>query len=989
MSRIERLHPHLQHAIIHDLGWRSLRPVQELTVDAVLDGCNSVVLAPTAGGKTEASIFPVLSRILTENLKPVAALYVCPIRALLNNQEARLEGYARTIGLEVFKWHGDVADSRKQRFRKTPAHILMTTPESLEVMLISERTDARALFEGLSVVIIDEVHAFAADDRGAHLASLLERLVALCGRDIQRIGLSATVGNPHVIGEWLQGSSARPFRLVDPPRPKAERQLRIDLCADIGEAAAGIAGLARGKKSLVFVESRSKAERVAHALGGTGVEVFIHHSSVSRADRTLAEEQFAKGQNTAIVCTSTMELGIDVGDLDQVIQVDAPASVASFLQRLGRTGRRANTRPNCTFFCLSTESLLQSVAVLRLAESGWIEDVKPAAHAMHVLAHQVMALILQEGGISRHQLLPWVQAAYPFSSIRPERLQELVDTMLARDILYEADGLLSLGKQGEKLYGRKNFFELYAVFTAPPVMHVQHGKEDVGYIQALFVAMHDWKDGPLCFRLAGRAWEVGQIDWSKSILHVRPADHGRVPSWLGLPGALSSALCHAMLDVLLHEGQESTWLTRASAAELTAMRESYDGLLEEGAAPLEEHPDGVQWHTFAGGAVNRLLAAGLEQVSGKKWTPGNLSLRCKDLPATAAGDAIRALPDLDWERVATDAARSMARGMISKFQPCLPEDAEDRLLSERLLDLEGMLRFLANVKVNGTRLAARPSGKRLEDAAAKGSLPLDFREHGGATPRNEVQWVDTPEALEAVAEELRAADVIGLDVETALDFDTLCLLQVATDQRTFLIDPFTVGDLKPLVDVLSGTKPFKVIHNARFEHRVFASLGITLDGVFDTLEVSRRIRGEDALGGHSLAAVCERELGIALDKSAQTSNWSRRPLAADQLRYASLDVEVLISLYARFSQTGSHRSMMSIKKTFERNGKTLNIVQHQGLVFTIEEPDGTEYGRFDLVQDQRGWGAYLASSQSSELGLASIATSFAAEVTNGTIQLDP
>src|SRR5205823_12501952 len=228
--------------------------------------------------------------------------------------------------------------------------------------------DARTLFRNLSAAVIDEVHAFAGDDRGAHLAALLERLRVFCERDIQRIGLSATVGNPQVIGAWLQGSSQRPFRLVDPPRPKAERGLRLDLCADIGEAAVGIGQLARGKKSLVFVESRSKAEKVAHALAGSGVEVFIHHSSVSRSDRMLAEEQFARGQNTAIVCTSTMELGIDIGDLDHVIQVDAPSTVASFLQRIGRTGRRSDSRTNCTFFCLSPESLLQSVALLRLAE---------------------------------------------------------------------------------------------------------------------------------------------------------------------------------------------------------------------------------------------------------------------------------------------------------------------------------------------------------------------------------------------------------------------------------------------------------------------------------------------------------------------------------------------------------------------------------------------------------------------------------------------
>ena len=202
----------------------------------------------------------------------------------------------------------------------------------------------------------------------------------------------------------------------------------------------------------------------------------------------------------------------------------------------------------------------------------------------------------------------------------PERLQELIDTMVEREILYEADGLLSLGQRGEKLYGRKNFFELYAVFTSPPVMRVQHGKEDVGYIQALFVSMHDRNKGPLCFRLSGRAWEVGQIDWSKGVLHVGPAEHGRVPSWLGLPGRCQRA-------VPGHDGRTPPgragggWLTRTAALELASMREATAGCLNEGTAPLEDQPDGVVWHTFAGGAVNRLLAAGLERRRARSGSP--------------------------------------------------------------------------------------------------------------------------------------------------------------------------------------------------------------------------------------------------------------------------------------------------------------------------------------------------------------------------------
>jgi len=912
MSGLSRLHPHLQHGIVHELGWRSLRPVQDLTIDAVLDGCNAVVLAPTAGGKTEASIFPVLSRILSEQPEPVAALYVCPIRALLNNQEERLQSYARMVGLDAFKWHGDVAASKKQTFRRSPCHLLMTTPESLEVMMISAKTDAQAVFKGLSVVIIDEVHAFAADDRGAHLASLLERLATFCGRDIQRIGLSATVGNPLVIGEWLQGSSKRPFRLVDPPKDPTKRELRIDYCEDVGEVAAGIAQIARGRKSLVFVESRSKAERVAHALGGSGVEVFIHHSSVSRADRTLAEEQFTHGENTAIVCTSTMELGIDVGDLDQVIQVDAPASVASFLQRIGRTGRREGKRPNCAFFCQAPEALLQAVALLRLAEQGWVEDVAPAAHAMHVLAHQVMALALQEGGISRHRILPWIESAFPFSGVREQRFQELVDTMLERDILYEADGLLSMGARGEKLYGRKNFFELYAVFTAPPVLRVVQGRDEVGYVQANFVLMHDRNDGPLCFRLAGRPWQVVQADWSRGILRVKKAEHGRVPSWLGLPGALSQPLCQEMMHVLIEPAEEASWLTRSASLELDSLRSGYVDLLELGTAPLETDADGVQWHTFAGAAINRLLAAGLQKQTGQKWQAGNLSLRCKELAGPAATEAIAGLLGLDWETIAIEAAHDMARGVVSKFQPCLPKAAEDRLLAERLLDLHGTLRFLGSVRVNGRRvLAGTPTGRLADDTAPPpqtAAVHVPRTNLPASGPKNAIVWVDTAEQLAAAVADLESQEVVGLDVETTTDFGSLCLIQLATAERTYLIDPLALETLDSLASVLGAERPTKIIHHADFERRILAAAGISLGGVLDTLHASRRKHGVDALGGHSLAIVCERELGRSVDKSEQTSNWARRPLDPLQLQYAALDAEILLSLESALRAPGSTES---------------------------------------------------------------------------------
>jgi ATP-dependent Lhr-like helicase len=215
VSAFDRLSPALQYQITQTLGFTSLRPVQELTIPPVLDGKNCVVLAPTAGGKTEAAFFPALSRVDAEDLRPVSVIYTSPIRALLNNQEERVARYAATIGRRVFKWHGDVGPTQRRRFLDDPTDVLMTTPESLEAMLMSTRVPARRLFEGLEMVIVDEVHAFADDDRGAHLSSLLERLSRYCGRDVQRIGLSATVGNPEEILDWLPSLVASSHKRID------------------------------------------------------------------------------------------------------------------------------------------------------------------------------------------------------------------------------------------------------------------------------------------------------------------------------------------------------------------------------------------------------------------------------------------------------------------------------------------------------------------------------------------------------------------------------------------------------------------------------------------------------------------------------------------------------------------------------------------------------------------------------------------------------
>ena len=378
MTGFDRLGGAVQHHIVNSLGWRSLRPLQEQAIDPLLDGHSALLLAPTAGGKTEAAVFPLLTRMADEDWRPVSVLYVCPIKALLNNLEHRLRAYTGWIGRSVGLWHGDVSSSARTRLLQEPPDVLLITPESLEVMLTSSRIDAGVLFGHVSAVVVDEIHAFAGDERGWHLLAVVDRIARLSGRPIQRIGLSATVGNPDGLLGWLTGEDARDSVVVSPPAETGTvPDVRIDRVGTLENAALVISQLHRGEKRLVFCDSRARSEELASELRARDVQTFVSHSSLSADERRRAEAAFAEARDCVIVATSTLELGIDVGDLDRVIQIDAPATVASFLQRLGRTGRRPGSVRNCLFLATTEDAFVQAVGLARLWRDGFVEPVRP------------------------------------------------------------------------------------------------------------------------------------------------------------------------------------------------------------------------------------------------------------------------------------------------------------------------------------------------------------------------------------------------------------------------------------------------------------------------------------------------------------------------------------------------------------------------------------------------------------------------------------
>jgi Lhr-like helicase len=290
---IDRLSTAVRYQIANGLGWSGLRPVQALSTEAILDGANCVVLAPTAGGKTEAGFLPLLSKMDIEDWRGVSVLYVAPIRALLNNQEARLSKLTGLIGRRAGKWHGDVKGPTRKRLIDDPPDVLAITPESLEAMLLSTRTPARRFLAHVRAVVIDEVHAFAGDDRGAHLVSLLERIARIAETDIQRIGLSATVGDPEVIVRWLSGSSMRPQRIVDPGGARKPPELHLDFVGSLGNAV-----LLIDKLYAVF-----STPRVLRVMRG--------HSEVGVIDASFLQDKEQRGPNFVLAGRAWCIIGAD------------------------------------------------------------------------------------------------------------------------------------------------------------------------------------------------------------------------------------------------------------------------------------------------------------------------------------------------------------------------------------------------------------------------------------------------------------------------------------------------------------------------------------------------------------------------------------------------------------------------------------------------------------------------------------------------------
>ena len=578
-SSFDLLHPAVRRWIWRQ-EWGELRDVQDAAIPLLLAGDgDALISAATAAGKTEAAFLPIVSAIADDEAPGFKVLYLSPLKALINDQFRRLESLCEEAEVPVFRWHGDVSASSKRKARERPAGIVLITPESLEALFVRRGTDIARLFAGLRYVVIDELHAFIGAERGVQMQSLLARLEVVLGRSVARVGLSATLGDLGLAAECLRPGVGSTVKLL--ASTADGRELRVQVRGYLTpsekvakdkeppsarhDIAAHLFDKLRGSHNLIFAGSRQYVELYADTLRelceGKGLpnEFFPHHGSLSRELRESVETRLKDGSvPTNAVCTTTLELGIDIGDVESVAQIGAPRSIAALRQRLGRSGRRVGRPAILRIYVAENEvtarthpldtlrlQTVQSVAAIRLLVDGWCEPPLPFSLHLSTLAQQVLALIAQYGGIKPARAFAVLCQSGPFRKVEPSVFADLLRSLGSFDnrlIEQAPDGTLMLGETGERLVEHYNF---YSVFETPEEFRVISGNRQLGMLPI---------DSPLAPEMmivfAGRRWVVLAVHTAEKVLEVAPAPGGVPPMFAGgEAGEVHDRLASEILEV--------------------------------------------------------------------------------------------------------------------------------------------------------------------------------------------------------------------------------------------------------------------------------------------------------------------------------------------------------------------------------------------------------------------------------------------------------
>lgn len=597
---------------IRSKNWPELRKIQVDAAHVIFDSDDDLIVsASTAGGKTEAAFLPLVSEVLDNPAETSGfdLLYIGPLKALISDQAMRLKEICREAELPVVPWHGDISQSVKTKAMRNPKGILLITPESLEALFVRRGLEIPRLFGATRAVVIDELHSVLDSERGVQMRSLLTRLEIAIKRSIRRVGLSATLGDMDLAREYLRPDNAGNVKAVIAQGGEAELllQLRGYVAGNEEENAPSATDAIsehlfknlRGRDNLVFAGARDKVEIYADRLRElceqehVPQEFYPHHASLSRQHREFVEKRLkTEGQPTTAVCTSTLELGIDIGDVTCVAQTSAPFSVASMRQRLGRSGRRegqpailrqyaveARLEPKSDHMDRLRLRLVRAIAAIDLmVTEKWCEPPKPHPLHLSTLVHQILSMIAERGGAHANRLYRVLCQEGPFRQVQSDVFLDVLRALGRSDtglIEQSADGLLLLGESGEKLVEHYSF---YAVFQTPEEYRLLAEGRELGTLDMINML------APGMFVIfSGRRWVVQAVDDREKVVMVKPSKAGRPPLFESSLGHVHDKIVQRMFEILERDDLPS-YMDPVAQSLLTEARENF------GRFGFREHP---------------------------------------------------------------------------------------------------------------------------------------------------------------------------------------------------------------------------------------------------------------------------------------------------------------------------------------------------------------------------------------------------------------
>ena len=691
---------------LYDKGWEQLRPIQIAAIERILTTNNNYILSSrTASGKTEAAFLPILSKVNFNEIG-VQVLYISPLIALINDQFFRIEELCKYLDVSITKWHGEANRTLKTHLVKNPSGIVLITPESLEAMFVNRTFYVKGLFSNLKYIVVDEIHSFIGTDRGVHLKSIISRLQNIQSKPFIIVGLSATIGDFNE-AKCFTGNELNTKVLLDRTiRPinahfrffeQESEELPIDLLKDLYFAI-------KNDKVLIFPNSRGRAEEVAVKLMKISEKenghqnYFSHHSSIDREIREYVE-YFAKNsirQNFCISCTSTLELGIDIGTVDEVVQIDSTNSVTSLIQRVGRSGRTEGESSNLFLYATDQWNLLQSLACWLLYTEGFIEPPLRNQTPYDILLHQTLSITKGHSEIRLNDLREQLNKNSSFNQIDISEIDEIIFHLIKIDLLEKLGQEIIIGVEGEKIV---NNHEFYSVFKTEENFKVINAGNTIGAIPF----SPQIKEDENIF-LAARIWKIISVDFEARKIDVIRASDGNKPKFFGSGSEVHSRIREKMLEILNCDTVYDV-LNQQCLSEISKMRKDFaiyqiqDIKIDR---PFLYAKKNLQFYTFTSTKINHTIDLLFDLLEIESSLDDKRSMFEFKL---SRQNFLKNWESISKQLINLDSyldgllAKNLHILSFSKWGVYLPQKFQIKLIKDQILDIPGTEWFLNSIRL--------------------------------------------------------------------------------------------------------------------------------------------------------------------------------------------------------------------------------------------------------------------------------------------------